>query len=88
MCTFLIIEVLDIWKSPIDSRNFIDVMVKAKNLDLVKNKLKTMHLTHSVMVEDVQGAIKVENTRLPQAQVEGYQSQAGNSQHLLGQLLY
>jgi len=43
-----------------------------------------MRLTHSVMVEDVQGAIKVENTRLPQVQVEGYQSQAGKSRHLFG----
>jgi hypothetical protein len=53
-------------------------MVLAKNLDLVKNQLKTMRLTHSVMIEDVKAAIKVENKRLPQEQLAGIQPHAGN----------
>lgn len=79
---------MDIWKNPVDSRNFVDIMVLAKNLDLVKNQLKTMRLTHSVMIEDVNAAIKVENKRLPQTQIVGYQSQAGKSCHIFLAICY
>lgn len=48
----------------------VDIMVKKKNSDIVKNMLNNASLTFDVFIEDIQRAINEENTPINEDELE------------------